>query len=131
MGKFVKSILKKEKRGDDAAKSGNHQGAIDYWVQAIEIDSTHRAFARPTLLKIIKAYSKLGKYKEAIRIAQEHVDEETTIDGLLALGDALIEGEEFQKAVNTFQQAVDFEPNDREEECQQRLRKAQIALKQS
>lgn len=129
--KFVKSILKKEKRGDDAAKSGNHKGAIDYWEQAIAIDPSHRAFARPTLLKIVKAHSKLGQFKTAIKIAQEHVDEETTLDGLLALGDALIEADEFQKAVNTFQQAADFEPNDREQECRERLRKAQIALKQS
>ena len=107
--KFVKSILKKEKRGDDAAKSGNHKGAIDYWLQAIEIDPTHRAFVRPTLLKIVKAHSKIGQYKEATRIAQEHVDEEKTLEGLFALGDALTEAEEFQKAVNTFREAADFE----------------------
>ena len=52
-------------------------------------------------------------------------------DGLFALGDAHTAAENFQDAVNTFRKAMDFEPNDRQKECQQRLQKAEIALKQS
>ena len=107
--KSVKNLLKKEKRGDDAANSGNHKNAIDYWWEAINLDSTHRAFARPTILKIIKAHSNLGQHKEATKIAQDHIDEEKTLEGLFALGDAQLDGEMFQQAVNTFREAVDFE----------------------
>ena len=42
--KLVKSIAKKGKRGDGASKARTHKDAIDYWVQAINIDDTHRAF---------------------------------------------------------------------------------------
>lgn len=129
--KAVKSIMKKDKRGNDAASSGNHQGAIDYWWQAINLDPTHRAFARPTLLKIIKAQSQLGKHNEAAKLAQEHIDEEASLEGLFALGDAQVDAEMFQEAVNTFRQANEFEPNDKQQECKERLKKAEIALKQS
>jgi len=107
--KLVKSIVKKEKRGDDAEKAGNHKEAIDYWLQAIKIDETHRAFARPTLLKIITASTAIGDHVNAIKLAETHVEEEETLDGIFALGDALTGGEKFQEAVNVFEKAMEFE----------------------
>jgi len=129
--KLVKNILKKEKRADDAYKAGKYQEAVDYWMQAIEIDNTLRSFARPTLLKIIKAYSEMGDHENAVKYAEIHVKEEETLDGLFALGDAFMASDKFQQAINTFQKALEFEPNDREKETQQKLQKAKIALKQS
>lgn len=129
--KLIKSIAKKEKRGDDALKIGEHTKAVEYWIQAIEIDNTHRAFARPTMLKIIKSLSQSGKHDEAISMAESHVEESETLDGIFALGDALTGGDKFQEAVNIFRKATDFEPNDRQQETQAKLRKAEIALKQS
>lgn len=129
--KVIKSISKKMKRGDDAEKAGKHADAVNYWKQAIEIDVTHRAFARPTILKIVNALSAMGEHKEAIEIAQSHVDESETLEGLFALGDAYTGADKFQEAVNTFRTAMDFEPNDRQQETQQKLQKAEIALKQS
>ena len=107
--KLVKSIVKKEKRGDDANKAGKVKEAIDYWWQGINIDQTYRAFARPTLLKLVQAYTKIGDHDNAIKHAESHVDEEETLDGLFALGDALLGGDKFQEAVNIFQKATDFE----------------------
>ena len=107
--KAIKSLLKKEKRGDDAASSGKHQEAIDYWWEAIRLDESHRAFARPTLLKIVKSLSSLGKHDDATKFAKEHVEEEETLEGILALGDVLLDAELFDQAVNTFREAVDFE----------------------
>lgn len=107
--KNIKSLMKKEKRGDDASSSGNHKSAIEYWWEAINLDSTHRAFARPTLLKIIKAHSNLGQHKEATKLAQDYIDEEKNLDGLFALGDAQLDAELFQQAVNTFREALEFE----------------------
>jgi len=129
--KFVKSIMKKEKRGDDAKKAGKHKEAVDYWWQAINIDETHRAFARPTLLKIITSCTASGDHEDAIKYAGSHVEEEESLEGLFALGDALMGGEKFQEAVNTFQKAMEFEPNGREQETRAKLQKAEIALKQS
>lgn len=107
--KAIKSLLKKEKRGDDAANSDRHDDAVNYWFEAIRLDDSHRAFVRPTLLKIVKSLSKLGKHEEALKYAEEHVEEEETLDGILALGDALLDAEKYDQAVNTFRKAVEFE----------------------
>lgn len=107
--KLIKNISKKDKRGDDAYKAGKYQEAVDYWMQAIQIDDTLRSFARPTLLKIIKAYSEMGDHQNSVKSAEIHVEEEETLDGLFALGDAFLAGENFQQAINTFQKALQFE----------------------
>ena len=129
--KAVKALQKKEKRANDALGAGNHEEAIGHWDAAIRLDPTHTAFIRPTLLNIAKSYSALGKHKEAIDTANKHMEMGETLDGLFALGDAHTAAENFQDAVNTFRKAMEFEPNDRQKECQQRLQKAEIALKQS
>ncbi len=107
--KLIKSITKKMKRGDDAEKAGKLADAVNYWKQAIEIDVSHRAFARPTTLKIVNTLSAMGEHKEAINLAQSHVDESETLEGLFALGDAYTGADQFQEAVNTFRTAMDFE----------------------
>jgi len=107
--KLVKSIMKKDKKGDDLIKAGKVSEAIEYWWQAINIDSTHRAFARPTILKIVQAYTKSGDHVKAVEKAEEHVEEEETLEGLFALGDAQMGGDKFQEAITTFQKAMEFE----------------------
>lgn len=129
--KAIKALQKKEKRAKDALEAGNHEEAIGHWFAAIQLDPTHAAFIKPTLLNIIKSYSALGKHEEAIETAEKHLKMGESLDGLFALGDAHTAAENFQEAVNTFRKAMDFEPNDRQQECQQRLKKAEIALKQS
>lgn len=134
--KFIKSIMKKEKRGDDAFKAKNYMDAVEYYFSAIQIDQSHTAFVRPTILKIVKAYSKAEKHDDAVNFAQKYVEEEMDIDGLFALGDAQLEGDLFQEAVNTFKKALDHEDqlemqDTRSRECKERLQKAEIALKQS
>jgi tetratricopeptide (TPR) repeat protein len=107
--KLIKSIQKKEKKGDDAYRAGKLHEAIENWWAAIKIDSTHRAFARPTMLKISKAHNEVGEHDTAIKIAKDHVEENETLEGLFALGDALLDGEKFQEAVNTYQRSMEFE----------------------
>lgn len=129
--KAIKAIQKKEKRADDAVSAGNHKDAIGHWQAAIDLDPSHTAFIRPTLLKMVQSHSALGEHQAAIDTANEHVEMAESVDGLFSLGDAYTAAEQFQEAVNTFRKAMDFEPNDRKQECQQRLQKAEIALKQS
>lgn len=107
--KLIKSIQKKEKKGEESYKAGKLHDAIENWSTAINIDVTHRAFARPTMLKIAKAYNEVGEHDDAIRIAKEHIAESETLEGLFALGDAFLDGEKFQEAVNAFQKAMEFE----------------------
>jgi tetratricopeptide (TPR) repeat protein len=129
--KFVKSIEKKKKKGDDAFESGKFQEAINFWWAAINIDSTHLAFYRPTLLKIVEGNTAHGQHDKAIEEAQKHVNNMETLEGLWALADAMTAAEQFDEAVRTFQRAevvaVDAEKN----EAKQKTQKEQVALKQS
>lgn len=129
--KAIKAIQKKEKRAEDALKSGNHKEALGHWQSAMDLDPNHTAFIRPTLLKMIQSHSAIGEHEEAIKTANKHIEMGESLDGLFALGDANLAADKFQEAVNVFRQAMDFEPNDRQRECQERLQKAEIALKQS
>ena len=107
--KLVKSIEKKKKRGDDALTAGKHADAVEYYIQAINIDETHRAFARPTLMKIARAYSAMGKHVEAVKTIEELITEEKTLDSILLHGDIFMAADEFGRAVNVYQMALDFE----------------------
>lgn len=129
--KFVKSIEKKKKKGDDAFESGKLQEAIDFWWQAIQIDVEHIAFFRPTLLKIAKAHTGLGEHDKAIEEAQKHVDSMETLEGLWALADAMTGAEKFDEAVRTFQRAEEVAPEGEKNQAKQKIQKAQVALKQS
>ena len=106
--KFIKGIEKKNKRGDEAFESGKFDEAIGNWWQAINIDATHTAFFRPTLLKIVKAHTKLGQHTQAIQEAEKHVSHMESIEGLFALGGAQVEAEKFEDAVRTFKKAEEI-----------------------
>lgn len=130
--KFVKNIEKKRQKGQDAFDKGDFQTAIDQWILAMNVDPNHHAFTRPMALKLVSAYSKSGNHAKAIEVAREHIDFDETMEGLWALGEALQNAEQFQEAVNTFQRAVEIAPEGQpQQDAQQKLREAQVALKQS
>lgn len=129
--KFVKSIIKKNKRGDDAFAAGENQKAINYWWEAMNIDITHLQFVRPTLLKVVKAHVLLGEFSKAVDEANKHINNQESVEGYLARGDAELAGDLFEEAVRSYTKAAEFEPQDREKECREKLEKAKVALKQS
>jgi DnaJ family protein C protein 3 len=129
--KFIKTLTKKDKRGNDAFAAGKYKDAIGYWWQAIEVDNTHAAFCRPVLLKIIKAHTKAGEHDMAILEAQKHLDGGETVEGLWAMGDAQIAAEKFEEAVRSFQRAQEIADNETQKQAQQKTREAEVALKQS
>lgn len=129
--KLVKAIEKKKKMGDNAFEQGNFQGAVDHWKSAIKIDPTHNAFNRPLRLKLAQAFSRLGQHREAMEIANQHIEEEETLDGLWALGEALQAADKFEEAVRSFHRAVEIATDNIKNEAQQKLQQAQVALKQS
>jgi tetratricopeptide (TPR) repeat protein len=106
--KFVKNIEKKKKKGDESFDKGSYEEAIEYWWTAINYDPSHLAFFRPTLLKIVKAHSKLGQHGQAMKEAQKHVDNLETLEGLYALGEAQQAGDMFEEAVRTFRRAMEI-----------------------
>lgn len=129
--KAVKALQKKEKRANAAHAAGEYQEAINHWWSAMNLDMAHLAFVRPALLHVVRAHIELEEFDQAIIEANKHVENEESVEGLLALGDAQLAGELLQEAVNTFRKAAEFEPNEKEQECAQKLKKAEVALKQS
>lgn len=130
--KFIKKIEKKRKKGDEAYSSGKFEDAIKFFDQAMEIDPTHSAFNRPTLLKVVKSYSRLGQHNKAIAAATKHIEEEESLEGLWALGDAQTDAELFEEAVQTFAQAAETAPDgELKQQAHEKVKEAQVALKQS
>ena len=71
---------------------------------------THLHFVRPTLLKVVKAHIKLDEYETALVEANKHVENEESVEGLHALGEALMlmAGEKFDEALQTYQPAMEI-----------------------
>jgi DnaJ homolog subfamily C member 3 len=132
--KLVKKIDKKKKKGDEAYDARNYEQAVQYYIEAIQIEPQHYVFARATMLKIVQAYSKNGQHDEAIQAAEQLVDEESTLEAFWALGDAYTAAEKFEDALRIFRQALEEAPEGEGEQTQQAKRKvkeAEVALKQS
>lgn len=129
--KFVKSLEKKRKKGQDAFDKSDFEGAIKHWTAAMEIDPTHRAFNRPLALDLSRAYSRSKQHDQAISIVEEYLEQEETLDGIWALGDAQQSADRYEEAVRTFERAIEAAPEDQKRQAQQKLQEAQVALKQS
>lgn len=131
--KFVKSIEKKKKKADQAFDERKYEEAIKKYWEAIDIDATHRAFARPAILKIIQALSRLGQHDDAIKQAETLAEEAGSAEYQWALGDALTDAERFDEALRVFQKAAEDLPENSEErqKANQKIQEAQVALKQS
>lgn len=104
----MKKVTKKDKKGDDHFEKGNYKQAIDTWWEAMNNDMSHLHFVRPTLLKVVKAHIKLGEYDKAVEEANKHVENEETVEGLHALGEALMAGDRFDEAIRTYQRAMEI-----------------------
>lgn len=133
--KLVKKVDKKKKKGDEAFAQRNFEEAVRYYRDAMAIEPTHANFNRPTQMLVIQAYTKMGQHDEAQTLAQALVDEEETLDALWAMADVLTAAEKFEEAVRTFQRAVEVAPDSEASEetqrARQRLKEAEVALKQS
>lgn len=129
--KLVKSFEKKRKKAEAAFEKGNYKEAIDLFWTAINIDNTHIAFFLPNLLRIVEAHTKLGEHDKAIEEAEKHVNYQETVEGLWALGNAQLAGERFDVAVRTFSRAEEIATDEHKKTAQQKVREAQVALKQS
>lgn len=129
--KLVKSLIKKDKKAQEAFDAGKIDEAIDKWEQAMSIDPIHEIFKNTINAKIVVALSKSGKHKKAINLAQHLVDETGTLDALYALGDAEQAADKFDDAVRTFNQAVEQAEGEQVEKAREKLREAEVALKQS
>lgn len=129
--KHVKNLEKKKSKGQEAFDKKEYVKSIEIWTDAMKIDPSHLAFNRPLMLQLVLAYSRLGKHTDAMNLAQAHIDEEQSVYGLWALGEAQQSADQFEQAVRTFQQAVEIATEDNKQEAQEKLKNSQVALKQS
>ena len=133
--RLVKKIDKKKKKGDVAFEAKNYEEAIEHYKGAIAIEPDHHNFERPTNFLIIQAYSKNKQHTAAIKMAREIVEEdESELDALWALGDALTDAEKFDEALRIFRDALEAAPDAEGEETQKarlKVKQAEVALKQS
>lgn len=80
----------------------------------------------------MKAHSKLGQHKEAIKEANKLIGVEETIPALFVLGDAETEAEQFDEALRTFRRALEIAASDEDKQsAQKKVQEAEVALKQS
>ena len=66
------------------------------------------SFVRPTLLKVVKAHIGLKEWDKAIEEAKKHVDNEESVEGLHAMGEAQLAAERFDEAVRWYQRAMEI-----------------------
>jgi DnaJ homolog subfamily C member 3 len=133
--RLIKNLDKKKAKGNQAYDDGRYQEAVDHWTSALQVDPTHRAFNRPLLLRLAIAYSKLGDHDRAYDIANKHLDEEETVEGLWTVGECQLAAERFDDALETYRRAIDVanegSSDDTKREAQEKYKAAQVALKQS
>ena len=129
--KFVKSIEKKNKKGDEKYQQGEFKEAIQNWWAAINIDPTHIGYSHPTLLKISRAHTKLGEHDMAITEAQKHIEHRETLEGLWALAEAQTAAEKFEDAVRTYERSEEVATEADKKKARQKVQEARVALKQS
>lgn len=130
--KKIKTMMKKIKKGDDAVNSNKHKEAIDYFWQAIRVDEANDILRKEVLTKIVRAHSTLGEHDEAINYAKELFNSGPNIETLFVIGNAELEAEKFDDAIRTYKSALQMAQTPEEKrEVQEKIRKAEIALKQS
>lgn len=129
--KRVKAIKKKDKKGDTAAASQNHKEAIEHWYKATQIDNENSTYRIAAFKKIIKSYGAMGNHEEAIKHARFIVDAGADVEAYFVLGDAQLDGEMYEESIRTYQQAMEIATNEEKKQVQERIRKAETALKQS
>merc|ERR1719410_2270783 len=125
--KLVKSLIKKDKKAQEAFDAGKYDDAIEKWRQAITIDPIHTTFSNTINAKIVNALSKSGKHNEAIDLATRLAHDTETLDALYALGDAQQAAEKFEDALTTFQQALEKAEGEDEQKAREKLREAETA----
>eukprot|EP00535_Pseudo-nitzschia_heimii_P006813 CAMPEP_0197185928 /NCGR_PEP_ID=MMETSP1423-20130617/12917_1 /TAXON_ID=476441 /ORGANISM="Pseudo-nitzschia heimii, Strain UNC1101" /LENGTH=514 /DNA_ID=CAMNT_0042637109 /DNA_START=121 /DNA_END=1665 /DNA_ORIENTATION=- len=133
--RLVKKIEKKKKKGDDAFENKKFAEAIEHYKGAIAVEPDHENFNRATNFLIIKAYSMNKQHKDAIDLAREIVDEdETSLDALWVLGDALTDAEKYDEALRIFRDALEAAgegDGEIKQKARTKVKEAEVALKQS
>lgn len=131
--KQIKNMRKKVKKGDEAAKANNHQEALDYYWQAIMLDENHILFKKETMLNIIKSLTAAGMHKDAIHEAKYRLSlGQPELADYFIVGDAQLNAEMYEEAIRSFRDSMEkANTNEEKQRVQEKVKKAETALKQS
>lgn len=106
--KLVKLLRKKDQKANEAFERGEYKLAIDLWWETMNVDLALLGMVRPTLLKVVRAHMELKEYDKAIEEATKHINNEESVEGLHALGEAQLAAEKYDEAMRTFQRAMEI-----------------------
>lgn len=130
--KQIKAIEKKLKRATEANDKRDFATAAQQYREALQVDPGNRPLNRANMLLLAKALSNASQHKESLQVLEQHLEEEETLEGIYALGQAQQDAEQWEVAVRTFQRAVEFAVDENQKrEAQEKLQQSKVALKQS
>jgi DnaJ family protein C protein 3 len=131
--KLVKKLEKSRKKAEDAFDAKNFEEAVALFEKTQTLDPDHLVFNRQIHLRLIKALSRFGKHGKAIAEAEKYLEEDESLEGMWALGEAYTDGEKFSEAVEIFRKALEVAPENSAEakEAEKKFKESQVALKQS
>lgn len=84
------------------------------------------------MTKIVKSYTSLGEHDEAINHANILISLEDDINARFVLGEAQLDAEMYDQSVATFRKTAEMATtNEEKQQANEKIRKAETALKQS
>ena len=126
----LKVLMKHLTSGDTAATQNQHTDAVESYKSALAVDPTHKILVRQLNQKLAEQYIKLKQPTEALKCVNIALRDDTTDIHLLKLrAEAHILAEQYQQAINDYQQCL--QAHNQEQSCQQGLHNAQALLKRS
>lgn len=128
--KVYRAIAKKIEEGDKAQNEGDINAAVVHWRGAIQLDYSHTLLVMPLLKKMATALQWAKMWGESERVCEEILQRDPNDkEGLVLLGDAQLELEKWEQAIQTFGKALQMDQSDAN--VNHKYQKAQTALKQS
>ena len=128
--KRIKTMLKKSDKGLEAVDVGDLEGGLSYFRDALAIDPGHAVFNAPMLLRIARVHLRQKEHAQAKEAAEEAMRLHGGLfDAFIVLSEVLQAQDDFEEAVRVLKQAKEHFPE--ENQIQDALHKAEIALKQS
>ncbi|CAM9479466.1 unnamed protein product [Chrysoparadoxa australica] len=125
-----RAVTKKITAGEEALGRGEPLEAAGHFMAAAGLEPRHQLLIGPLVLRAAQAEAAGKEWAKAEATARRalQINGELT-EAAVLIGDALMEQEKFQEAVNAYRKVYDRDQNN--QGIRQKLHKAEVALKQS
>jgi DnaJ family protein C protein 3 len=127
--RLVKKMQSLQEKAKEATEKKNWEAVVKHLKELIDADPTHPVLAAAALVDMADAFRYMQKFKEAKETARRVIDRDSNSGAAhRALGEAMLEAEEFEDAVSVLRRAA----NDLNfEAAKEVLQRAEAALKQA